>query len=127
MIKRLSVILLVMLYSVTVFGFSLDLHYCGKLLTSVEVNSPSKDCGMHAGKMKCCKEKQIKVKVKDAHQTTPTVASPKSFVIDLPAVLFEYQFLFNPSFLSAKLLNRPPPGSPPDSTPTFLKNCNFRI
>ncbi|HEY0245699.1 MAG TPA: hypothetical protein VGC01_09060 [Mucilaginibacter sp.] len=128
MIKRLSAVLLVMLYSVTVFGFSLDLHYCGKLLTSVEVNSPSKDCGMHAaGKMKCCKEKQIKVKVKDAHQSTPTTASPKSFVIDLPAVLFEYQFLFDPKFLSARLLSRPPPDGPHDNTPTFLKNRNFRI
>ena len=129
MLKRLSVVVLVMLYSVTVFGFSLDVHYCGKLLTSVEINSHAKDCGMAiGGKMKCCKEKQIKVKVKDVHQVAPTTESPKSFSVDLPAIIYEYRFLFDPKFSSAQLLNRPPPDDPlDDNTPTFLKNRNIRI
>ncbi len=120
-------LLMTLLYSVTVFGFALNLHYCGKLLASVNIDSPSKSCTkLLESKMKCCKDKQIEIKVKDAHQNASFTFLSKVYVFDLPK-LFTGSFIVSPQASVAALLYAAAPHAPPGSTPVFIKNCTFRI
>jgi len=116
-----------LLYTVTVSGFALNLHYCGKLLTSVNIDATSNGCGMFEGKMKCCKDKQIQIKVKDAHQAVFTSFVAKTFVVDIPRRLFGNFIIGRPEQIGAKLANKAPPDIPLLAVPVFLKNQSFRI
>jgi hypothetical protein len=128
MLKRSGAFLLTLLYTVTVSGFALNLHYCGKLLTSVNIDAASKGCGMFAeGKMKCCKDKQIQIKVKDAHQAVFTSFVAKTFVVDVPRPLFGSFIIGRPEQIGGKLTNKAPPDIPLLGVPVFLKNQSFRI
>jgi hypothetical protein len=81
------------------------------------------DCG----KMKCCKDKQLQIKVKDAHQTEPVSILSKLFGFDIPRLSFNgflspaLRSVVNPS------LERAPPDKPGQSVAEFIKNCIFRI
>jgi hypothetical protein len=133
MLKRTGAILLTLLYTLTVMGFAMDLHYCGKKLASVTVNAEAKRCKAEKAasacgmKMKCCKDKYVQVKVKDAHQSAPAFVPAKLFALHLPVT-------FLPSFepllqtaLTQKIDVRGPPDVGINKVPVFLKNCNFRI
>jgi len=127
MLKRTAAILLTILYAITAFGFVLNMHYCGRLLTSVEINSPSKNCVKTERKMKCCNDKQLQVKIKDAHQAKSFSFLSKTFVFELPPMLFG-----NPAYASQQsstevFLSRGPPNYPPGNIPIFIKNQSFRI
>ena len=127
MIKRSGALLLTLLYSVTVFGFALNLHYCGKLLASVKIDSPSESCTkLPEGKMKCCKDKQIEVKVKDEHQNASFTFISKAFVFDVPKT-FAGSFVAVQQTPATKLLYTASPHAPPNSVAVFVKNCTFRI
>src|SRR6201991_94323 len=69
MFKRSGAIILTILYVITAMGFALNLHYCGKTITAVKIDAPAKGCNanMMSGKMKCCSEKHIDIKIKDSH------------------------------------------------------------
>ena len=125
MIKRSGAILLIILYAVTVSGFALNLHYCGKLLASVKISAPAKSCSGER-KMKCCNDKQIVVKVKDAHQNASFNFLSKVFVFDLPKVILG-DFLPTQQTTAKKLLYTAAPHAPPDRVAVFIKNCTFRI
>ena len=128
MLKRSCALLLVMLYVVTASGFALNLHYCGKILASVKIDAPVKSCQPFAAeKMKCCKDKQIKVKVKDAHQNASPSILKSIFAIELPKTLFADYFLSAQQVLLEKLSDRGPPSSPIGKIAVFIKNCIFRI
>jgi hypothetical protein len=124
MFKRISVLTLVLLYFVTASGFALNLHYCGNYLASVKIDAPAKKCS--PVKMKCCHDKKVVVKVKDAHQVkTPSLLS-KLFYVDLPKLPFE-DYL-SPS--QDEATDAPIQRGPPDvarSTPKYIQNCSFRI
>jgi hypothetical protein len=113
MLKKSGALLLILLYTVTVYGFALNLHYCGKLLTSVNIDAPSKNCGMlMEGKMKCCKDKQIKVKVKDVHQATSTSFVAKTAVFTVPQLPYGNYFVAQQQQIATALLNKAPPDVP---------------
>ena len=124
MFKKISVLTLVLLYFVTASGFALNLHYCGKTLASVKIDAPAKKCS--PVKMKCCHDKQVVVKVKDAHQAkTPSLLS-KLFYVDLPKLPFE-DYIFPPQ---DEATNEPAQRGPPNggcSTPVYIQNCSLRI
>ena len=126
MLKKSGAILLVLLYTLTVSGFAINLHYCGKLLASVKISAPTESCtkGMH--KMKCCNDKQIQVKVKDAHQNASFNFIAKTFAFDIPKT-FLNSFLPALSVSTKKLLYAASPHAPPDPVAVFVKNCTFRI
>lgn len=127
MFKRSVAIGLMMLYLVTVSGFALNLHYCFNRLSSVNIDAPANACVkvLETSKMKCCKDKHVEVKVKDAHNGVSATFLAKVFAFDLPKLTFaEFSFtLQNPP--ADRLPVRGPP-LPPD-VPIFLKNCIFRI
>ncbi|WP_184543866.1 HYC_CC_PP family protein [Mucilaginibacter sp. FT3.2] len=129
MLKRSGAVLLAMLYVVTVFGFALNLHYCGNYIASVKINVPAVNCGMDkaAGKMKCCKDSQLKIKVKDAHQAEETSFLAKVFGFELSDLLFGNYSFSSQLLLFNKCFDRAPPDEPVQSIATFIKNCIFRI
>ena len=112
-----------LLYLVTASGFALNLHYCGKLVTSVRFDTPAEKCFPEA--MKCCRDKHIEVKVKDAHQAYTATDLAKVFAVDVPRSFYQYRPL------SAQIIplnvssNRGPPEPP--GVAIHLKNCTFRI
>jgi hypothetical protein len=126
MIKRTGALLLTLLYAVTTSGIVVNMHYCGHLLVSVRVNSPSKRC-LGESMMKNCTDKQFKVKVKDAHQSTSFSFSPKTFVFETPSALFANYSFTQQHYLADKLLGRAPPDLPADNVRVFIKNRTFRI
>ena len=129
MVKRTGAILLTMLYTVTVLGFALNFHICGDYVASVKIDSPAVNCGMDKanGKMKCCKDKQVEVKVKDAHQAEATSFLAKVFGFELPHLSLDGLFPALPSSVTEKFYDRGLPDPPLQSIATFIRNCIFRI
>jgi hypothetical protein len=128
MIKKLSASFLVVLYLITATGFALNLHYCCSQITSVTVNSPAQSrSGLAMCKMKCCRDKHIVVKVKDAHQAEATSFLSKTMVV-CAAKTLSPAFTFSPrSVALAKKLGKDPPDFLANQPVIYLKNCVFRI
>jgi hypothetical protein len=126
MLKKSGAILLVLLYTFTVSGFAINLHYCGKLLASVKISAPVESCTKGMKKMKCCNDKQIQVKVKDAHQNASFNFIAKTFAFIVPKTFFS-DYLPVENIPAKKLLAAASPHAPPDAVAVFVKNCTFRI
>lgn len=126
MLKKSGAILLVLLYTLTVSGFAINLHYCGKLLASVKISAPVESCNKSMKKMKCCNDKQIHVKVKDAHQNASFNFIAKTFAFDIPKnILAAYSPVVSTPVKT--LLVAASPHAPPDDVAVFIKNCTFLI
>ncbi|RZA02300.1 MAG: hypothetical protein EOP47_07525 [Sphingobacteriaceae bacterium] len=126
MLKKSGAILLVLLYTLTVSGFAINLHYCGKLLASVKISAPVESCTKGMKKMKCCNDKQIHVKVKDAHQNASFNFIAKTFALIIPkAFLADHSPVAHTPLKT--LLVAASPHAPPDGIAVFVKNCTFRI
>ena len=128
MIKRSGAIVLSVLYLVTAMGFALNLHFCCDQVTSVKINVPVKNGAMLSKcKSKCCSNKRLDIKVKDAHQGQSQLFLAKTFAPEAPRLLFAGFSLNTQQFLSGKFSYRGPPDPPLPDISTFLKNCTFRI
>jgi len=129
MLKKPGAVLLTMLYVVTVLGFALNLHYCGNNISSVKINAPAVACGMDkvAGKMNCCKDTQLQVKVKDVHQAEETSFLSQILGFELPHLPFGNYSFFPQQPSLEKYFDRAPPDEPVQSIASFIKNCIFRI
>jgi len=128
MIKRSGALFLTKLYIVTALGFALNIHYCGTALAGVKINAPAKSCKMlSAGKMKCCKDKEIDVKIKDAHQGESPSFLFEVFGFEIPKTSFGDFALSAQQALLEKLSAKRPPGAPSNKTDPIIKNRNIRI
>jgi hypothetical protein len=127
MLKKSTAILLLLLYISTVSGFALNLHYCFNRLTSVQIDAPVNTCakGLVTNKMKCCQDKHIEVKVKDAHHGSSGSILSKIFNEDLPLILFGNIFFSLPVNYTTVVVYRGPPPIP--DIALFLRNRTFRI
>ena len=128
MLKKSVAIALMMLYLITVSGFALNMHYCFNQLRSVKIDPPGNSSAklLTSSKMKCCKDRHIEVKVKDAHNQagSPTFWG-KFFFLGLPLATFADLSSSPKNLQTERFLDRGPPLM--QDTPIFLKNCNFRI
>jgi hypothetical protein len=128
MLKRPAALLLTVLYFVTTMGFAVNLHFCGDYLASVKVDAPVKNCMPRcAGKMKCCKNKHVEVKVTDSHQVTSQLFLFKILVVQLPKLVHHNYFMAARPGLSVLIFDSEPPDLPTGRTAAFIKNCIFRI
>lgn len=130
MMKRYSAMFMTKVYLITALGFTLNLHFCGKVLAGVSLNSPAKTCEQPSAAKKCCKEKQIDLKVKDAHQAESPSLMMKLFGFEISKIPFGDYVLSAQQALLDKLNATPPP--PPPSPPSgkeaqYIKNCTLRI
>lgn len=130
MLKRLTSLFLTKVYIITALGFALNLHYCGSVLAAIKIDAPASTCKLPvAKKMKCCSDKKIEVKVKDAHDTQAPSIIAKLFGFELTKIPFgEYIFSAQQALLE-KLSNQAPPPPPPPSgkTAQYIKNCTLRM
>lgn len=113
-----------LLYLITASGFALNLHYCGSIITSVKIDAPAKKCSSFV--MKCCRDKHVEVKVKDAHQGQSVSFSAKLLVAGLPTVRYTYQALTVQETTSIVFTDRGPPNIS-GRTPLYIRNRVFRI
>jgi hypothetical protein len=129
MLKKSGALLLTMLYIITVVGFALNLQYCGKVITDIKINAPLHGCikSRMAAKMKCCTQKHIDIKIKDAHESGAASILAKVFAFQLPVALFaHFSFIAHPALFQKSFYEAPPqPGQ--YSVAVFVKNCTFRI
>jgi len=129
MLKKSGAILLTMLYVITVVGFALNFQYCGKIITDVKINAPLQGCikSPMGAKMKCCTQKHVDIKIKDAHQTGVSSILAKVFAFQLPVVSFaHFAFTAHPAVSQIAFYDAPPePGR--SGVAVFVKNCTFRI
>ncbi|WP_259065515.1 HYC_CC_PP family protein [Mucilaginibacter sp. X4EP1] len=128
MIKRIGASLLVLLYLITATGFALNLHYCCSEITSVTVSPAAKNYSSFAiGKMKCCQDKHIEVKVKDAHQVQAQSFLAKTVVVSIPGIVFPtFAFSYH-NIAQANHYGKDPPQPLANQPVIYLKNCVFRI
>ena len=127
MLKRSAIVFMMVLYTITVSGFALNLHYCFDRLASVQIDAPAKGCvnGPAAKKMTCCKDKHLVVKVKDDHQNASFLFSAKIFVTTLPWPGFADLTLATQEVSLSQPNYRGPPLSPPVSA--YLMNRSIRV
>lgn len=129
MLKRSGALLLLVLYLVTGIGFAINLHYCGKLVTSVKLGEALSSCkksGMMPG-MKCCRNKRIDIKIKDSHQSESHSFLSQLFGFKLSAINHVPVPLLPRLFWIERFDYRGPPDKVAAVTPVFLKNRNLRI
>lgn len=126
--KQVSLILLLTIYSLSIFGVSLKEFYCcGKLKSvSFAIADDSKDkCGKGDSKDGCCKTKYHFFKVKDKHLTSGELATPIKHYTDVVSFNPAYQSILLPQ--PVEIIN----GShaPPLHTgvPIYISNCVFRV
>jgi len=128
MIKRSGAFVLTILYLVTTVGFALNLHYCFNRVTSVNLDTPAKSCGMPANReMKCCKDKHIVVKVNDAHQGKAISSANVLPLLKLTHLLLPHFPLSVQEALAEANFRVDSPDPPPARIDPYLKNCVFRI
>lgn len=129
MMKKGGALVLALLYTITVAGFALNLHYCGNTVANVQINAPAESCTQQVAKskMNCCKDSKLDVKVKDDHQKESTSFFSRLFAFDLPKFQVA-DFLFSAQqALLERFFDRGPPDVPSENIAVFLKNCIFRI
>lgn len=128
--KRAGILLMALLYTVTAMGVAVNFHYCFNQVASVKINGPVKRCTpLQANKaMKCCKDKQLNIKVKDGHQAAANlVFSGGHFVADLPRATC-FDLAGDLAFSIRHTFNyHGPPGLLNGQPPIYLTTRNFRI
>lgn len=127
--KKITVILLLSIYSISTLGLSLKSFYCCGDLKSVTVSitqDEQQKCANDDGMSDCCKTKYQFFKVKDNHVAGDVISTPVLHFINLHLFLSSFQIINYPSqeIYIANLSNAPPLLH---TVPDYIFNCVFRI
>ena len=126
--KKLSIILLMLVYTLSSTGMTINMHYCcGKLdgVTFFPKKERSCKMGNHLKKSGCCNDKQISSSLTADQQTAAkSVQSTKQTIA--AAVCHVGNTSFKDYIVSVDRLARGTPKHIP-LIPLFIKNCVFRI
>lgn len=127
--KKISLILLILIYSLSSFGIGIRQFYCCGKLESTTLSFfqvEKKKCDKDDGTSGCCKTEFKSFKVKDSHEAAADINAPGKHITDL--------FLFAPAFeiltLSrqtsdvANAAHAPPQGQ---TIPIYILDCAYRI
>ena len=126
--KKVSLILLVGIYSLAIMGFSLKQFYCCGKLKSITISlaAHAEKSGKDNGKSGCCDNKYQFFKVKDNHISADQIINPATYFSDLHD--------FNPYFpiatFSVEETTIPYSSHAPplyNGVPVYISNCVFRI
>lgn len=127
--KKIALIFLIIIYSMSAFGVTFKEFYCcGKLKSVTVVLSDVKEgrCANGNSDDGCCKTTYQYLKVKDTHIATADITAPLSFSTNLQSLVFLFQ-LFSFTTDEVSIIN----GShaPPifGNVPIYLSNSVFRI
>lgn len=126
--KKITIILLLGIYTMSVVGYGVKGFYCCDNLTSVKI-SFAENAHAHAvstDKSHCCKIKYQYFKVKDNHVGADHLNAPAKFLTEAPVVCVSYQPV---SIVSQKINVANSGNAPPlyNGVPVFIANCSYLI
>lgn len=132
MANRFFAIILLTVYATIICGITINLHYCGGKLASVNLSIADSEhpcaCGSKGMKKGCCENKSIYVQYK-ADQKVQYFAINFNHVVKDIFIPFLVHDVFLPPFhLTRKEeVSHSPPPLLASSSPTYLLNRVFRI
>ena len=125
-LKKLSLILLLIVYSLSSTGMTVNFHYCCGKLKKVEFSSAQVECGMkvkHNSSKKCCDNKQLDLKVKDDQKITES----GTLVFKTIAVPISFSALSTPHSINSNYFIPSIFAPPPLSKQLCIFHCVYRI
>jgi len=125
-VKRIAVILLVIIYSASVYGITINRFYCCGKLASVSLSAghPSKNDGKAVGST-CCKTIKENFKVKDNHFSAKTDLTLKNSFALITPVFFIPASQNRISLREIGAYNSQAP--PVQRDPLYILYSNYRI
>lgn len=127
-VKKITIILLLGIYSFSTLGLSLKSFYCcGKLKSvTVSISHQQQKCRNDDGMNNCCNTKFQFFKVKDNHVAGDLVSAPALQFCYLHLFTSPYRVINFPSANNdpANLINAPPLHQ---RVSVYLFNCVFRV
>ncbi len=127
--KRILAIFLLLIYTTSVFGVTVHVHYCMKKFAGISLlqgaNEACKKCGMKNTKSRCCKDEQKKILLKTDHQQAPGPALKllTVFPAGITAELYHIHLPVLP--VTVHYSTHAPPG--PQMNRLYLFNSTFLI
>ncbi|MEP6616783.1 MAG: hypothetical protein ABJA57_09405 [Ginsengibacter sp.] len=126
--KRLALILLIGVYSLSTFGVNIKQFYCcGKLKSVSIIASANPDRPFKKDTNDgCCKTKYKSFKVKDCHLGSSDIVSPVNHYTDLVSFDYPFQKFISPS-QKVDVINgcHAPPLHP--GVPVYISACVFKV
>lgn len=129
--KRIALIPFLMLYLLTTFSMSANIHFCGGKLEAFEVNSAQQNdccCETEEEQSDCCTDKHITIQPVDQHQ----IEAPQPLSTLLPTVHYAFIEHSTSDVLSMihfenlfSYSHAPPPLA--RHTSLFISNCSLLI
>lgn len=129
--RRITVILLVLLYLVPSIGVTVSTHYCGGRVTSVSIkfldNRHKCPCGSKKMKKGCCKDEASYFKLSDEQQKTQKLSCAFVKINDHQPPVSNQLSLFYETPLLLQPFNHTT--HPPDifKPPLYIRHCVFLI
>lgn len=127
--KKIALILLISVYTLSTFGIGVRQFYCCGKLKSTDITFVQQDVKEKCGKGSmsgCCKTKFKSLKVKDSHVAADAINTPVKHFTDL--------HLYTPSFEIAALANEPMTVANTSHAPplhhgvaVYILHCTYRI
>lgn len=129
LMKKIALILLISIYSLSMFGIGIREFYCCGQLQSATISfvqETKKKCSNDDSMSDCCKTKFKSFKVKDSHIPADGISSPVKHFTDLHLLtpFFEEVILANMPMDIANASHAPPPEH---GIPLYILVCTYRI
>ncbi|WP_110829347.1 HYC_CC_PP family protein [Pedobacter nutrimenti] len=125
--KRLAVIFLLFIYTISIFGLAINKFYCCGNLTSISLFENSKFVdAAKTTKKGCCKLNKETFKVKDSHLASTTKAVDLTFFA-IPIVPLHFPELLSPLTSNGLIAWNSKPSLDYCKKPIYILNCIYRI
>lgn len=113
--KQVTVILFSLFYLLTTVGFSLNVHYCGGNISTVNlVSEPSCCCSSEKDADNCCDDEVIRIQVDDVQNNTPSQRIDITLFSTIVTVIYNTTLIpIEEKLIRHDLLDLPPPNKRP--------------
>lgn len=127
--KKVTIILLLCIYTLSVVGYGVKGFYCCDNLTSVRFSFSQNAENQRvktSDKSDCCKTKYHYFKVKDNYFAADHVNAPAKFLAEIPVFNSSYQPVL---FISQRIIIANPGNAPPlyNGVSLYIANCTYLI
>ena len=107
MLKKISHIILTLLFLITSVGVTVSKHYCGSTLKSVSVIvAPEPCCEIPDG---CCHDESITIKMENDFSITSLFVDFTPFAVELPSAIKLIQDEYTGLETIVRFIHKPPP------------------
>jgi hypothetical protein len=127
--KKIAIILFVFLYLLPAIGFSIDVHFCGNKIQTVNVETINRNLCSCGSKMPkgCCRDIHTVIKLTDNQNPSSSTdvifnnfakQLANSAFLHLGVISDGFSIFIFPNYHAPPEINKPP---------VYLANCTFRI